>query len=552
MPPHLLPDPSHLRLEYLRADTNLITVILSATGSETRCPLCNNPARRIHSRYSRTLADLPWNGVAVRLRLTVRRFFCQISECQRRIFTERLPDLVAPSARRTLRLTEAMELIGFAIGGEAGARVLAGLSITTSPDTVLRLIRAAELDSRETPRVLGVDDWAFRRGHRYGTILVDLERHCVVDLLPDRKPDTLVAWFEQHGSPEIISRDRGGSYAEAAQRGAPDAVQVADRFHVSKNLAERLELFFLRHRSALKEAAAAAAEERAPPESEEPLPEEMYQGKRKTSQDGQQRAEEVSLTRHAPHVERYKQVHALREKGVSIAAIARQIGVSRKTVYVYLRMDQPPERKRPTRNPKDQVLAPYKPYLLKRWEEGCHNGLALWREIQERGYSYSRATVSRFVAQLRRDPKASHAIVAKRSGVMSAQGPSARLAALLCLQRLERLDEEEMAYLKHLRAQDETIETVCRLGQDFATMLRERTGERLDSWIEQAKGSGIREMERFAVGLLADEAAVRAGLTLVWSNGAVEGQVNRLKLVKRAMYGRANFDLLRQRVLRAA
>ena len=552
MPPRLLPDPAHLCLEYLRAEKDLITVIVAAKGLEAQCPLCRHPARRIHSRYGRTLADLPWNGVAVRLRLTVRRFFCQTRDCKRRIFTERLPDLVAPYARRTLRLTEAIELIGFAVGGERGARVLAGLSVTTSPDTILRILRAAELGTRGAPRVLGIDDFAFRRGHRYGTILVDLERRCVVDLLPDRKPESVVDWLQQHGSPEILSRDRGGGYAEAARRGAPDATQVADRFHLTKNLVETLETFFLRKRSLLKDIAAVIATERAPPEEEVLQQDAMYQGKRNSPQHWQRRAEEASQRRHAERLATYAAIRALYEKGADIAHIARTVGVGRRTVYRYVRMDGPPERTRLGRRPGNRVLEPYEPFLLQRWKEGCHNGVKLWHEIQEQGFAYSVTNVSRFLAYLRREGKPPHPVGRTGDSLSSPSGPTARRVAFLCIARPKDLEDDDAAYLERLRASDVSVERVYQLVQDFMQLLRARQGERLDGWIEQAKASGIDELQRFAAGLLLDHAAVQAGLTLVWSNGQVEGQVNRLKLVKRQMYGRANFDLLRQRVLHTA
>ncbi|MGI8552705.1 MAG: ISL3 family transposase [Dehalococcoidia bacterium] len=525
---------------------------METTPTSSACPLCGIASSRVHSRYVRTLADLPWHGVVVSVQLTVRRFVCANADCTRRIFGERLPGIVAPYARRTARLSEAFELIGFALGGEAGARVLHRLAMAGSPDTLLRVIRAASLDEHTDPRILGVDDFAFRRGHRYGTILVDLERHCVVDLLSDRRPETLIAWLDQHAHPEIISRDRGGSYAEAARRGAPGATQVADRFHLLKNLTETLETFFLQHRAALKEAATAAAAEQPPPESENLPQDEMYQGKRMSPLNWQQRAEEASLAKHAAHVARYERVQALHKTGAAIADIARTVGMSRRGVYRYLRMDGPPERRRPRRRRGERVLEPYEPYILKRWKEGCHNGSKLWREIREQGFAHSFSNVSRFVAQLRREGKAPPKKSAHGGTVCGPQGPTARHVALLTVQRAERLDEEETAYLTHLRAQDTVVETACRLSQEFAELLRKRAGDRLDAWIEAVTASGIPELNRFASGLLADEAAVRAGLTLVWSNGQVEGDVNRLKLIKSQMYGRANFDLLRQRVLHAA
>lgn len=534
-----------MRLELLRADEHALIMVVSTKGDEAPCPLCHHPSHAVHSSYQRTLADLPWHGIAVRLQLTTRRFFCRTEECSRRIFTERLPGIAASHARRTLRLTQVLEVIGFAVGGEAGARVLRHLAIQISPDAVLDLIRAAAQEEYDLPRVLGVDDWAFRRGHRYGTLLVDLERHRVVDLLPDRTADSLVAWLAQHGTPEIISRDRGSGYAEAARRGAPDAIQVADRFHLLQGLTDALEKVFLHHRSALK----AAVVEAAPPVEQE---EEMYRGKRQVSDAGQQQAETVSQERQGEKVDRYHRVRTLSELGVGITEIARQVGVSRKTVYAYLRQNGPPEPKRPRRDPRERVVAPYERYLVQRWNEGCHNGMQLWREIQAQGYTSSRASVARVVIHLRQYGRPPHPLTARRSGVCSARGPTAKQVALLCLQRPERLDTEETAYLARLRAHDAQLESACQLGHDFARMVRERQGDRFAPWITKATESGIDDVTRFATGLLADEAAVRAGLTLEWSQGQVEGQVNRVKLLKRQMYGRANFDLLRQRVLHAA
>jgi transposase len=410
--------------------------------------------------------------------------------------------------------------------------------MTASPATLLRLIRRFTVPQQPTPRVLGVDDWAFRKGHRYGTILVDLEEHRIVEVLPARNAEPLVEWLEAHPGVEVFSRDRAPAYAEAARKGAPQAVQVADRWHLLQNLVEALERCLLRFRPALKVAAGAGDSVLGPlPSSSETdlVP-------------WQQRAEAASQQRHASKMERYEQMRALRAAGFTVLDIAQIVGATRRTVYRYLALQGPPERQQPRRSG-HRVLAPYEAYLIQRWTEGCRNRSRLFREIRLLGYQHSARTVSLFLKHLEQEPSAP-AVTSSRPAVIRV--PPARRVACLLVWRKDQLPEEERDYLRRLCDQEPTIALAYELAQEFADMARQRTGQAFDAWLTRATSSGITELDRFARGLTDDRAAVEAALSLEWSNGQTEGQVNKLKLLKRSMYGRANFDLLRLRLLHAA
>ncbi len=547
---HLLPEPFGLQLEAWDVDRTQAEIALTLTSHQAtpRCPLCAVPARRVHSRYQRMLADLPCGSYAVRLRLGVRKLFCDNPGCARRIFTERLPEVVAPWARRTARLAKRLTAVGLALGGSAGTRLARGLGMPTTRNTLLRLIRAAPLPPAVTPAILGVDDWALRKRHSYGTVLVDLERRRPVALLPDREAETLVQWLRDHPGVEIVARDRAGAYADGARRGAPQAVQVADRFHLLQNLAGTLETVFTGHAAGLRaverterRAGPAAAKVAVPPARPQPGT----------------TARAKAAERRARRLAKHRQVWALHREGWPGHAIARQLGIGRSTVVRYLRSEAFPERKARSDIGRS-LLAPWKPFLLERWNAGHRGSRRLFRELQQQGYRGSYATLARYTQRLRQAQKGPARRHAARKRVVSPvidppkRALTPRTAAWLVLRRPERRDADDRERLMRLRAQHAGLAEAIELGEAFAQLIRAGQPDRLGPWLARAQDGALPAFRGFAKRLRVEEEAVRAAVTLPWSTGQVEGQINRLKMIKRQMYGRANLDLLGRRFLLAA
>ena len=388
--------PRGLSLEGLGIEDGEVTLFTSSCESKARCPLCGSGSSRVHSRYLRTVSDLPWHGVPVKLDVRVRRFFCDEASCQRRIFCERLPE-VAARARKTDRLEKALLAIALELGGRAGARVALELGIVAARDAILKRIKDAPLPKVGKVRVLGVDDFAFKKGSTYGTILVDLERRKVVDLLQERSQESLVAWLNNHSGTEVevATRDRSNTYREGLAKGAPGATQVADRWHLLHNLTLALEDYLLQKQPQLQKAAApeAASEEK----DDDFAPGPMSPNRPRTHE---AKIEEASRKRHERLVEQWRNIRRLYLAKADLRDICRRLGISARTVYRYKDLTEPPPRR--TYKRRASVLDPYVPYLLKRWNEGCHNGKRLYREIREQGYANSEEICARFIAQLRR------------------------------------------------------------------------------------------------------------------------------------------------------
>jgi transposase len=534
-----------------------VRVDLAAMAAALPCPCCCTLASRIHSRYQRTLADLPMIQRPVTLTLHVRRFFCDQMTCSQRAFCERLPDLVAAGARRTTRLRTEQRRLGLEVGGEAGARLAQRQGMPVSPATLLRLARRDPLPVAPTPRVLGVDDFSLRKGQVFGTILVDLERRQPIDLLPDRTAASLATWLEQHPGVAIISRDRATEYADGATRGAPAAVQVADRFHLLQNLREALQRVLEPQVAAIEAAHAPPAEPILPAAAEQPALITPRTEAASAAPLGEgSRRERLQVERRARRQARYRQVCALHDQGASIHAIARQLELSRQTVRRFLRADQFPEQGE--RRTQRSNLDPFVPYLRDQLAAGNANGAALWRVLRdEQGYTGGRSQVTQWIADHRQ--LCSPGVGTARRGRPPASQPapptprrrSARQVPWLFIRPFDRLDAEEQQVVERLTQAVPALYAAYALGTSFITMVKTRDPAAYDGWISAARQSGIGELLSFAAGLERDGAAVRAALQLPWSNGQVEGQVNRLKLIKRMAYGRAKFDLLRQRVLAA-
>ena len=352
--------PEELEVTEIEVHDEVLTITAHCTREHPCCPLCGTPAQRFHSSYLRRISDLPSGGKQVRLQVLVRKCFCDVSTCTRKIFAERLTPFVEPLARVTMRLFQVVQAIGLATGGLLGARLAQRLGIKASWMTVLRRIMALPREPVEPVRELGIDDFAFRRGRNYGTILVDLQTHQVIDVLPDRKAETAAAWIAAHPEIELVSRDRGGDYASAAKTSAPQAVQCADRFHILKNLGEALEGLLARH---------LAAHRRGQAETSSTVPLSAVQAKRPPR--SHPKAAELSKAKREERLAKYEQVVALRQQGFSQTAIGEQVGVGHMTVSRWLAHGAFPEYQSPLRKTGVDV---HLPYLRERWEAGCHNG----------------------------------------------------------------------------------------------------------------------------------------------------------------------------------
>jgi transposase len=492
--------------------------------AEAACPACGTWSSRVHSSYVRQVRDLPLGGRPVLIHLAMRRFLCKNAACKKVTFAGQADGLTARYQRWSVPLAGVLSQIALQLAGRAGMRLARALGIAVHRGTLLRLIIDLPEPEVSAPEVMGVDDFALRRGHVYATILVDATTGRAIDVLPGREAGPLAGWLKAHPGVRVICRDRAGAYAEGARDGASDAVQVADRWHLWHNLAEHTAKAVARHRVCLKHIAAAT--EQAEPRSEPAL-----------------------TTAEVPVVEsglaarmrdQHAKVQALAARGMGLRAIARELGVDRKTARRFVHAATADEAvaraiSRPT------VLDRYQPHLHRRWNEGCQDAAMLHAEITALGYQGSLRTVYRYLQPL-------------RTGTAPAAPatPSLKIGEVTSwlFRRAEDLNPRQQQLLADLRGHCAQLDRLAEHVTSFAKMMTKRTGDQqLAGWLGRVEADDQPELHTFAAGIRQDMAAVTAGLTLPYSSGATEGNVNRLKAIKRQMYGRASLDLLRKRVI---
>jgi transposase len=427
----------------------------------------------------------------------------------------------------TDRLIKAIQSIGVTMNGADGANLSSSLAMPTTAKTLIRRVLELPLPKEGSVRIAGIDEWAWKKGSCYGTILVDIEHRRVAALLPERSVETSTVWFKKHPEVEIVPRDRGKIFRAAADAGAPQAKQVVDRFHLQKNFGEALEKFFGHHKRLLKKAARQLAGKALPSQAVV------------TRQTKQERG-----NRHAERVRRHKKIWKLFRAGYRKEDIAQMVGVGSRSVYRALENEQPPARE--TRHWTHHVADPYLSYLTRRWNDGCHKAVELHKEIVAQGYTGSLRTIEKIVAQLR--PHGAKPVT--KQTIMWKIAPSPRNAALMIVRPAQKRTAAQTAFIDQLCKSDPKAATAYNIAQAFGSVLRNLEGKPgLEQWKAAVRASGEAPLIDFMEGLADDAEAVVNGCTESWSNGMVEGFVNKVKWIKRSSYGQAGFPLLQRRVL---
>ena len=524
------------------------TLTAHSISKQASCPLCQQVSSQSNGFYYRKPTDLPISDKSVQLRLRLRRFRCLNPLCTKRTFGQPCPEWLPAFARRTNRLAQAQRSVAMMLGGKAGSRLLIHLHMPTSHDTLLRLIRRWQPTEVKAPHALGVDDWAVRKAKTYGTILVDLDRHQPIDLLEGRTAEGLRDWLKAHPGVEVITRDRSGEYARGAREGAPQAIQVADRWHLLQNIEQVLERILTSCYQRMR---------KLPVYQVVSMTKPITERLKYVMRDYSKNEMEARVAGRERRLSYFEKVQQLRQAGLSISEISRQLSMNRSTVRRYAYAESFPERvRRPTGH---SMLTPYISYLENRYQQGCRNAQQLWRELCQQGYPGAHNQVTKWLSRRRSEEvpvtqkqPIPHSFASDQPPVLllkpSLELPTTQQLAWLMVRPVSLVEETDRQILRYV-CQDSTINQVYELVKDFAAMVRVRQAELLDAWLARCQTCSVVLLQQFGLRLQQDYAAVRAALATAWSNGQTEGQVTRLKFIKRQMYGRAKLDLLRQRVL---
>ncbi len=533
--PPLLPLPEGLEILTISTNDEALQIRGTSNRLTALCPCCSAPSHSVHSYYRRRPLELPCAGQMVRLELIVKKFFCREATCAQKIFAERLPGFLEPNSRLTTRLRVVVQSIAGAFNAKGGARLGEHLGIHFSRMTYIRSLLAISLSPVDQVKRVGIDDFCWKRGKAYGTVVVDLATHAIIDLLPDREAATVQKWREEHEEVELVSRDRGSNYADGATQGAPQAQQCADRWHLCANLGEAVERFLVRTHTHLPEAGSQDQEKSASEEAPPPLT--SY-----TATPAQQGRTQARLMR---KWKVYQRIHELHAEGMSLRRIGEELSLARGTVRKYFREPPEPPKPRP-RALQKSLLDPYDDYILERLSQGCRNATQIFREIKEKGFKGGISITKAYVKFLLTSTKEGKAPQTRRQ---RAEAISPRELRWLLTHKREKLDQEEQERVDRLLTVSSEVQTVHTLAQRFLEMVRERQGQQLRGWMQEAEKSSIPELKTFVAGIERDYDAVKTGLTRPESQGPVEGAVNKIKTHKRLMYGRAGFKLLRQKML---
>jgi transposase len=526
----LLPHLAAVVVEAAEISGDCVWLRARTRADDAACPRCGCSSAKVHSTYQRRLSDAAIGGHRVRIRLRIRRFFCVNPDCPARTFAEQVSGL---TSRRSPPLARMLTSVALALAGRAGARLAGALDLTASRSSMLRLVMALPDPETGALTIVGIDDFAFRRGRDYGTILIDVETGRPVDLLRDREADTIADWLKEHPGIKVICRDRAGAYADGARQGAPDAGQVADRWHIYHNLCEHVDKAAARHRSCLEEPAPQEPEEPAVPEA--PQVPDLQQA---AIDAAARRVEESALAVRTR--QRYDLVQSLKAQGKGIKPIKRETGLAKETVRRFYYAQTADELLAKVKDGRPSILDEHKPYLHQRWNEGCTNVIQLHAELNERGYKGSYGTIRDYVLPFREAGAAPPAVPGP---------PKARDLARWITADPDNLDDDEKSKLAVARERCPHLDALADHVTESAKILTGRHGDRLDAWMAAVEADDQPDPHSFVRGSKHDYHAVLNGLTMNWSSGVVEGNVNRVKMLKRQTYGRAGFPLLRKRVL---